>query len=102
MPAKTRLRRGGPAVKCVRCAGRAPVDVSLGNKFAEHEPHDSAIPFTKWSRRLTNQSRYPRILWISLSKKPLGKCVSLGFPRPAPDAQKLGTKDYPFEIMGFH
>jgi hypothetical protein len=78
---------------------RLQANVSLGDKFDRTEPQDSAIPFTKRSRRLTNQSRYPRILWISLSKKPLHKCVSLGFPQAQPVAQKLGIKSYVFEIM---
>jgi hypothetical protein len=88
-------------VKSGQQDGRQPKNLSLRDNFSRAEPHDSAIPFTIWSRRLTNQSRYPRILWISLSKKPLHKCVSLGFPRALPDAQKLGMKDYPFEIMRF-
>jgi hypothetical protein len=75
------------------------VNVSLRDKFATGESRDSAIPFTNRSRRLTNQSRYPRILWISLSKNRLQKCVSLGFPRAVPVAQKTGTKYYPFEII---
>src|SRR6185295_9402060 len=72
-----RLRRAGSAVKSSEQKRRAPMNVSLRDKFARGEPHDSAIRFTNQSRRLTNQSRYPRILWISLSKKPLQKCVSL-------------------------
>jgi hypothetical protein len=77
----------------------APVNVSQSDKFPRCKSHNSAIPFTNWSRRLTNQSRYPLILWISLSKKPIHKCVRLGFPRAVPVAQKLGTKDYLLEIM---
>jgi hypothetical protein len=75
------------------------MSLSLLDKFAELKPRESAILFTIRSRALTNQSRYPRVLWISLSKNRLHKCFSLGFPRPAPVAQKLGIEGYPFEIM---
>jgi hypothetical protein len=81
---------------------RLPVNVSLADKFARSESQDSAIPFTKTESSVDQPARYPRFLWISLSKKPLHKCVSLGFPRPHPVAQKLGTKSYIIEIMGFH
>jgi hypothetical protein len=77
----------------------AHAKLSLADKFLQAEPRESAISFTSWSRPLTDQSRYPRILWISLSKKPVHKCVSLGFPRAVPVAQKLGMKGYLFEIM---
>src|SRR5262249_16853791 len=45
--------------------------------------------------------RYPRLLWISLSKNPIQKYVSLGFPRLSPVAQKISKKDYHIEKIGF-
>jgi hypothetical protein len=105
MLAAPRLRRAGPAVKTASggSAGRscAPVNVSLEDKFAQGEPHDSAISFTNLSRALTNRSRYPRFLWISLSKNRLRKSVRPGFLPATTLAQKLGTEAYVFEIMRF-
>jgi len=42
----------------------APVDVSLGDKFARGESQDSAIPFTNLESSFDQPFRYPRILWI--------------------------------------
>jgi hypothetical protein len=67
--------------------------MSLGNKFACCESRIPAIPLSTSGRLLTKWFRYPRLLWISLSKTGIRKCVSLGFPRGSVIAQILGTND---------